>query len=77
MDGWNAGFARSKNPPTRPDLTVNPLPFASSYRLITTWFSTVNFLQGTFTPLVHAHAGRTQGVQTDKKQLAVSLRSQF
>jgi hypothetical protein len=37
------------------------LPFASSYRLITTWFSTVIFLQGTYTPLVHAHAGRTQG----------------
>ncbi|MFT6910732.1 MAG: hypothetical protein ACJAS1_007468, partial [Oleiphilaceae bacterium] len=32
----------------------------SSYRLITTWFSTVIFLQGTYTPLVHAHAGRTQ-----------------
>jgi hypothetical protein len=48
---------------SRPDLTVKPLPFASSYRLITTWFSTVNFLQGTFTPLVNAHAGRTQTVQ--------------
>jgi proteic killer suppression protein len=36
------------------------LPFASSYRLITTWFSTVTFLQRTFTSLVHAHAGRTQ-----------------
>jgi hypothetical protein len=44
----------------RPDLAVKPLPFASSYRLITTWFSTVTFLQGTYTPLVHAHAGRTQ-----------------
>jgi hypothetical protein len=39
------------------------LPFASSYRLITTWFSTVTFLQRTFTSLVHAHAGRTQSNQ--------------
>jgi hypothetical protein len=31
----------------------------------------VIFLQRTFTSLVHAHAGRTQGVQTDKKQLVV------
>lgn len=45
---------------SRPSLTAEPLPFASSYRLITAWFSTVIFLQGTFTPLVHAHAGRTQ-----------------
>jgi hypothetical protein len=44
---------------SRPDHTIKPLPSASSYRLITTWFSTVIFLQGTFTPLVHAHAGRT------------------
>ena len=43
-----------------PNLAVKPLPFASSYRLITTWFSTVIFLQGTYTPLVHAHDGRTQ-----------------
>ena len=43
-----------------PNLAVKPLPFASSYRLITTWFSTVIFLQRTFTSLVHAHAGRTQ-----------------
>jgi hypothetical protein len=50
---------------SRPTLTDKPLPFASSYRLITTWFSTVIFLQGTFTPLVHAHAGRTQGQQSD------------
>jgi hypothetical protein len=65
MDGGNAGFAGSKNPSSRPDLTVKPLPFASSYRLITTWFSTVIFLQGTFTPLVHAHAGRTQIAPSD------------
>ena len=44
----------------RPNLTVKPLPFASSYRLITTQLSTVIFLQRTFTSLVHAHAGRTQ-----------------
>ncbi|MFT7660931.1 MAG: hypothetical protein ACI89S_002051, partial [Gammaproteobacteria bacterium] len=50
---------------SRPDLTVKPLPFASSYRLITTWFSTVIFLQGTFTPLVHAHAGRNKHLQPD------------
>jgi len=37
-----------------------PLPFTSSYRLLTTWFSTVIFLQRTFTSLVRAHAGRTQ-----------------
>jgi hypothetical protein len=30
----------------------------------------VIFIQRTFTSLVHAHAGRTQGIQTDKKQLA-------
>jgi len=40
--------------------TVEPLPFASGYRLITAWFSTVIFPRGTFTPLVHAHAGHTQ-----------------
>jgi len=38
MDGGNAGFARSKNLPFRPNLTVKPLPFASRYRLIPTWF---------------------------------------
>ncbi len=36
------------------------LPFVSSYRSII-WFSAVIFLQRTFTSLVHAHAGRTQG----------------
>ena len=40
------------------------LPFASSYRLITTRFLVVFFLQRTFTSLVHAHAGRTQGRAT-------------
>ena len=45
------------------NLAVLPLPFASSYRLLTTWFSTVFFLQRTFTSLVHAHAGRTQGAE--------------
>ena len=44
----------------RPLLTDQPLPFASSYDLLTTWFSAVIFLQGTFTPLVNARAGRTQ-----------------
>lgn len=43
-----------------PHLTVQPLPFANGYHLITAWFSTVIFPQGTFTPLVHVHAGRTQ-----------------
>jgi hypothetical protein len=52
-----------------PNLAVKPLPFASSYRLITTWFSTVIFLQRTFTSLVHAHAGRTQGHQFDRLTL--------
>jgi len=47
------------------------LPFASSYRLITTWFSTATFLQGSFTSLVHAHAGRTQAGQHG---LAIPLR---
>jgi hypothetical protein len=46
------------------------LPFASSYRLITTWFSTVTFLQRTFTSLVHAHAGRTQNNELDTSSLA-------
>jgi hypothetical protein len=49
----------------RPPLAGWPLPFASSYRLITTWLSTLIFLQGTSTPLVHAHAGRTQIAQPD------------
>ncbi len=56
----------------RPNLTVKPLPFASSYRLITTWFSTVNFLQGTYTPLVHAHAGRTQMHAAGLRQAALA-----
>ncbi|MFT7389308.1 MAG: hypothetical protein ACI8VC_002574 [Candidatus Endobugula sp.] len=46
-------------------LAGKPLPFTSSYRLITTRFSTVIFLQRTFTSLVHAHAGRTQSCQID------------
>lgn len=37
------------------------LPFADDYRLITTGFSTVIFLQRAYTSSVHAHAGRTQG----------------
>jgi len=49
----------------RPSLTGWPLPFTSSYRLLTTWCSTVTFLQRTFTSLVHAHAGRTQKGQPD------------
>jgi hypothetical protein len=49
------------------------LPFASSYRLITTWFSTVIFLQRTFTSLVHAHAGRTQSAARDKPTLCSGL----
>jgi len=48
----------------RQTLTDWPLPFASRYRLLTAWFSTVIFLQRTFTSLVHAHAGRTQGKST-------------
>jgi len=47
----------------RPTFAGKPLPFASSYRLITTRFLTVFFLQRTFTSLVHAHAGRTQMLQ--------------
>jgi hypothetical protein len=58
---------------SRPDLTVKPLPFASSYRLITTWFSTVIFLQGTLTPLVHAHAGRTQVAAVGQKTKGTDL----
>ncbi|MCF6323063.1 MAG: hypothetical protein L3J89_01855, partial [Gammaproteobacteria bacterium] len=45
-----------------------PLPFASSYRLLTTRCSTVIFLQRTFTSLVHAHAGRTQIAPADNLQ---------
>ena len=55
---------------SRPCLTARPLPFTSSYRLITTWFSTVTFLQRTFTSLVNTHAGRTQGAATDLRQLS-------
>ena len=55
---------------SRPNLAVKPLPFASSYRLITTWFSAVIFLQRTFTSLVHAHAGRTQSQSGDLFELA-------
>ena len=55
---------------SRPCLTARPLPFTSSYRLITTWFSTVTFLQRTFTSLVNAHAGRTQGYRTDNFSVA-------
>ena len=44
----------------RPLLTDWPLPFASSYRLITNRLRTVIFLQRTFTSLVNAHVGRTQ-----------------
>jgi len=54
----------------RPPLAGWPLPFASSYRLLTTRCSTVIFLQRTFTSLVHAHAGRTQ-----IRRLVVSLRT--
>jgi len=31
-------------------------------------------LQGTFTPLVHAHAGRTQGARSDANYAALHLR---
>ena len=44
----------------RPFLTDWPLPFASSYRLITNRLRTVIFLQRTFTSLVNAHVRRTQ-----------------
>jgi hypothetical protein len=54
---------------SRPDLTIKPLPSASSYRLITTWFSRVIFQQGTFTPLVHAHARRKQVNVTESQML--------
>jgi hypothetical protein len=49
------------------------LPFASSYRLITTWFSTVFFLQRTFTSLVHAHAGSTQENQHGQNKAPLVL----
>ena len=48
-----------------PTLTGKHLPFASSWRLITIWYSKVIFLQRTFTSLVHAHAGRIQGLPVD------------
>ena len=47
----------------RPALAGKPLPFASSYRLLTTWQATVFFLQRTFTSLAHTHVGRTQASQ--------------
>jgi len=49
-----------------PLLTDQPLPFASSYRLITTGFSTVILLQRTFTSLVNAHVGRTHNNQRER-----------
>jgi hypothetical protein len=49
----------------RPRLTTRPLPFASSCRLIKNL--TVILLQGTFTPSVHAHAGRTKALQADPR----------
>ncbi len=42
----------------RPRLAARPLPFASSCRPILD--QTLILLQGTFTPSVHTHAGRTQ-----------------
>ncbi len=50
----------------RPNLAVKPLPFTSSYRLLATGvfqhgFPRCSSYRGTFTSLVHAHAGRTQG----------------
>jgi len=58
----------------KPTLADKPLPFASSYRLLTTWCSTVIFLQRTFTSLVHAHAGRTQIAPADNlKRLSKAL----
>jgi hypothetical protein len=48
-----------------PFLADYPLPFASSYRLITSKSSTVIFLQRTYTALVNTHVGRTQFWQTD------------
>ena len=73
MDGGNADIAGAIYLSSRPSLADKPLPFASSYRLITTWFSTVIFLQGTFTPLVHAHAGRTQKQPSDAKSARLLL----
>ena len=46
------------------------LPFTSHYRLITTRFSTVTFLQRTFTSLVYAHVGRTQVHAADLGKLS-------
>ena len=62
---------------SRPLLTGQPLPFASSYGLLTAWFSAVIFLQGTFTPLVNAHAGRTQGQPVGRSYLAPLLAALF
>jgi hypothetical protein len=51
----------------RPFLADWPLPFTSSYRLITKRLPTVIFLQRTFTSLVNAHVGRTPKNQADAK----------
>jgi len=56
-----------------PTLAGKPLPFTSSYRLLTTRVSTVFYLQRTFTSLVHAHAGRTQENQADVKNTRLIL----
>ena len=45
-------------------LTDPPLPFTSSYHLITNRLLMVIFLQRTFTSLVNAHVGRTQEQST-------------
>jgi len=58
----------------RPTFAGKPLPFASSYRLITTRFLTVFFLQRTFTSLVYAHAGRTKKIKPTAKDAAAYLK---
>ncbi|AGF78773.1 hypothetical protein UWK_02232 [Desulfocapsa sulfexigens DSM 10523] len=44
----------------RPYLTVTPLPLASNLCYVSQRY--MEHLQGTLTPLVHAHVGRTPGV---------------
>jgi len=36
----------------------------------------LGFLQGTYTPLVHAHAGRTQGISSGQSKVSRFLLSQ-
>jgi len=56
----------------RRHLTVTPLPWASNLCYVSQRY--MEHLQGTLTPLVHAHVGRTQGARSDANYAALRLR---